>query len=194
MRVSFTEPADGLTLTDEETILGIVARAREGDESSFTALYQWYYTPIYRHLVRLVSNHEEASDLAMETFSKVWRALPSMQDTRCFRRWLYQIATNAALDHLRRKKSRPPLWENAGEDMLDKPAASFEDRVEEGELVGLALKQVQAKPRACLLLQLEGFSQAETASLLGLQTKSVGTYVSMAREQFRRAYYRLNSA
>ena len=56
---------------------------------------------------------------------------------------------------------------------------------------GYPKQPVHPKFRACLLLQLEGFDQQEIAQLLGLSKNSVATYVSVAREQFRRAYHRL---
>src|SRR6266446_3332618 len=171
----------------EDTILDAVKRAQVGDEASFTTLYQSYHRRIYYYLLRLVGNPEDASDLASETFAKAWRAIPGILDGRRFRSWLYSIATRTALDHLRLRKRGQALWGSPDEDSPDEHVTGFEDRIEEQELIRLALAQVAPKPRACLLLQLEGFSQEEIARQVGLQKKSVSTYVSMAREQFRRA-------
>jgi len=176
---------------NEEVIAEVVRKAQEGDEESFTLLYRWYYPQIYRHLLRMVLNHEDASDLASETFRKAWEGLPKIHEKWKFLHWLYSIATHVALDHLRRNKARPPFLEYPSDDQTAKDTVRFEDSVEEWELVKLALMQVAPKPRACLLLQLQGLSQDEVARLLGLNRKSVGTYVSMAREQFRQAYHRL---
>jgi len=134
---------------------------------------------------------EDASDLASETFRKAWEGLPKIHEKWKFLHWLYSIASHVALDHLRRNKARPPFLEYPSDDQTAKDTVRFEDSVEEWELVKLALMQVAPKPRACLLLQLQGLSQDEVARLLGLNRKSVGTYVSMAREQFRQAYHRL---
>src|SRR6266516_2623318 len=144
---------------DETTILDIVRRARDGDDTSFTVLYHWYYSHIYNYLVRLVGNRQDASDLVQETFVRAWRGLPGIYDGRRFRGWLYKIATNLALDHLRRKKREKAICGNAGMETTEEPTARFEGRVEERELVRLALEQVAPKPRACLLMQQEGFSQ-----------------------------------
>jgi RNA polymerase sigma-70 factor, ECF subfamily len=178
---------------DEETILDIVRKAREGDETSFTQLYQRYYTDIYKHLLRLVGNHEDAADLAAVTFTRAWRRLPGIHDGRHFRGWLYKIATNVAIDHLRNKKKKFLLWGSADEDPTDEYSVRFEDRIEVEELVRLVLKQVAPAPRACLLLHLEGFSNEEIAMFLGFKEKSVGTYLSTARKQFLRAYRRLRT-
>lgn len=188
MFLSSSEPP-----ADEETILDAIREAQAGDEESFTALYHWYYAQIYRHLLRLVGNAEDAADLSQETFSKAWRGLVGVHDGRRFRGWLYKIATNAAMDHLRRKMRGRGFWSSPDAACSEEPAINFDCQVEEQELVQLALSQVAPKPRVCLLLQLEGFSQAEIATLVGLQKKSVGTYVCTAREQFRQAYRKLEN-
>ena len=134
------------------------------------------------------------NDLAEETFIKAWYRLPRIRDEKRFRGWLYKIATNAALDHKRSKSSRKrgsQPAESLNEDYSNEYRASFEGQVEEQELIELSLKQLASRPRACLLLYQEGFSQEEIAELTGMKTKSVGTYISMAREQFRRAYNHL---
>ncbi len=89
---------------DDEQILDMVRRAKEGDNESFATLCQLYYMPIFRHLYRMVGNEEEAHDLAATTFTRVWYSLPGVSDGRHFRGWLYKIATNAALDFIRSKK------------------------------------------------------------------------------------------
>lgn len=178
---------------DEEAMLDVIRKAQEGDESSFTQLYQWYYAEIYKHLLRLVGNHEDAADLAVMTFARAWRRLPGIHDGRHFPGWLYKIATNAAIDHLRNKKKKFFLWGNAGEDSGNEHAERFEERIELEELTRLILKQIAPTPRACLLLHLEGFSNEEIAMFMGFKEKSVGTYLSTARNQFRRAYHRLKT-
>jgi RNA polymerase sigma-70 factor, ECF subfamily len=178
-------------LTGEAALLEAVRKAQCRDKEAFNTLYQWYYPQIYKHLFRLVGNSEDASDLAAETFLKAWCGLPDLHDVLRFRGWLFRIATNKALDFLRRRRGHQPSWEYLSEYHTDEQATALESRVEQTELVRLALMRVAPKPLACLLLQLEGFDHAEIAELVGLGKKSVGTYVSMAREQFRQAYYQL---
>jgi RNA polymerase sigma factor (sigma-70 family) len=176
---------------DEEIIEEVVVKAREGNDDSFAMLYQWYYKQIYWHLFRMVGNHEDTTDLAVESFTRAWRALPSLYDGRRFPGWLYRIATNTALDHLRRKKRNHSLWESADKSRIDDSIESFEKRVEMRDLIQLALLQISQKPRSCLCLHLKGFSQDEIAGQLGLGKDSVNTYISIARAQFRKAYHRL---
>ena len=70
----------------------------------------------------------------------------------------------------------------------------FEEQMEEQELIRLALEEVSPRPRTCYLLYFQaGLSHAEIAEFMGMKEKSVGTYISMARDQFRRAYNRLRN-
>lgn len=182
--------------THDEDILHLVKRAKEGDDDSFASLFELYYPQILRHLYRMVGNEEDASDLAADTFIRAWYQLPRIRDERRFRAWLYKIATNAALDYRRIRNTQKYKIQGAlslPEEYVDEGAARFEDQVEEQELIRLALEQVAPRPKACYLLYEEGFSYAEIAVLMGMKRKSVGTYISNAREQFRRAYNRLKN-
>ncbi len=176
--------------------LAVVARsARTGDKLAFDTLFQLYNTRICTYLSRMVGNDEDGGDLAQETFIKVWRALPQLQDESRFETWLYAIATHVALDYIRRRKFRWPLW-NMPDTEMDLPKSMIKEgperAVEHAEQVKLALAQVSQRYRACLLLQLvAGFSQREIAQSLKMSEKSVSVYVSRGSEQFRQAYERL---
>jgi len=181
----------------EEQASEIVRRAKEGDDESFATLYRFYYMPILRHLYRMVGNEEDAQDLAAVTFTRAWYSLPGVKDGRHFRGWLYKIATNAALDFIRSKKSKKSenaFSERLKEDYSDERATHFEDRVEEQELIRLAMDQVTPKPRACLILYEAGFGPEEIAEHLGMRKKSVITYISTARKQFLAAYHDLKNS
>ncbi len=176
--------------------MGLVERARAGDRAAFTALFQQYNAPICRYLAHLVGNEEIGRDLAQETFLAAWRSLPGLQEGLRFSSWLYRIATNQAYAHLRRARliTWLPFADAEGGSGVRHPAiAGPEHHVSEAELLDLALAEVTPKYRVCLLLQVqEGFSQREIGQLLHISEKSVGICVSRGREQFRKAYLRLN--
>jgi RNA polymerase sigma-70 factor (ECF subfamily) len=173
----------------------LVEQARAGDRAAFTALFHQYNAPICRYLAHLVGNEEAGRDLAQETFFAAWRALADLRDPARFGPWLYRIATNQANSYLRQARLTRwlPWAEPADAQAGHLPtSAGPEGQVSEAQQVAAALAQLTPKYRVCLLLQLEGgFSQREIARLLHLTEKSVSVYVSRGREEFRRAYQRL---
>lgn len=176
----------------------VAAQARAGNLDAFNTLFETYNSRICTYLARMIGNDEEGRDLAQETFLKAWSMLPAMRDPARFGPWLYRIATNIAIDHLRAQKVRRWFPWTQG-DKYEAAEQSLQTRdstecVAETELVALALASVAPRYRACLLLQIEGgFSQHEIATLLHLSEKSISIYVQRASEQFRVAYTRLTS-
>ena len=176
------------------TLIELVERAGQGDSSAFEFLFQSYNARICTYLARMVGNDEEGRELAQETFLKAWQTLPSLHDGSRFGSWLYQIATNIALDHLRRKKFRWPSWKDAlQQDLVSLTQSNGpEEQIAEGEQIKLSLKHVSPMYRACLLLQIEsGYTQREIAELLEINEKNVSVNVRRGCEQFRQAYHQL---
>lgn len=191
-------PAHDPTLAELSTeaiwFVEVVREAQTGDIAAFNALYQYYNGRIVTYLARMVGNDEEGRDLAQETFIKVWQALAKVHDETHFDTWLYRIATNTAMDHLRRRKSRWPPWKHPENETENMHVAGPEEQVEEAELIKLALAQLSPQYRACLLLQhVAGFTQREIALSLNLSEKSISIYISRGCEQFRRAYATLEN-
>jgi RNA polymerase sigma-70 factor, ECF subfamily len=181
---------------DSPWFMEIVRDAQAGNEFAFNTLFQHYNAQICTYLARMVGNDEEGRDLAQETFLKVWRTLPGMKDVAQFTTWLYRIATNTAIDHLRRRKLRWPLGKDYELHDASKHSSTTgpEEQVVEAEYIRQALAQLSPQYRACLLLQLvAGFSQREIAMSLNLSEKSISIYVSRGLEQLRKAYERLEN-
>lgn len=194
MSIPARNPTLSVLSTDTEWFVQVVRDAQAGNLSAFNTLYQHYNGRICTFLARMVGNDEEGRDLAQETFIKVWRALAQVQDETQFDTWLYRIATNTAIDHLRRRKSRWPLWKNSDDETEYMSMAGPEGQVEEAEIVKLALAQLSPQYRACLLLQhVVGLTQREIAKSLNLSEKSISIYINRGCEQFRQAYERLTN-
>jgi RNA polymerase sigma factor (sigma-70 family) len=81
-----------------------VAEALHGNQAAYEALMNKYRAALYRHIARLIHNPQEVEDLVQETFIKAFTALESYSTEFAFSTWLYKIATNHAIDYLRRKK------------------------------------------------------------------------------------------
>ena len=88
----------------------LVERMLEGDAHAFELLFDRYGEIIRRHLVRLVHDGAVAQDLAQEVFLRVWTRAEQWNGRGAFRAWLYRVATNLALNHLRsvhRRREQP---------------------------------------------------------------------------------------
>jgi RNA polymerase sigma-70 factor (ECF subfamily) len=76
--------------------LDLINRTAAGDREAFNELVLKYQKPLYYLLYRMVSNHEDASDLLQKTFVKAFTGLDSFERRSTFKTWLYQIAINLA--------------------------------------------------------------------------------------------------
>ncbi len=86
--------------SDKELIL----RHLEGDAQAFSLLVDRYLPQIYNFTYRLTRSKEEAEDTSQETFIKAWKHIDRFDTTQSFKTWIYKIARNTAIDHLRKKK------------------------------------------------------------------------------------------
>ncbi|MGH9362698.1 MAG: RNA polymerase sigma factor, partial [Thermoanaerobaculia bacterium] len=82
----------------------LVASAVAGSERAYYDLVRRYERPVYALLLRMVREPAPAEDLAQEVFVKAYRALARYDPARKFSSWLFKIAHNTALDHLRRQE------------------------------------------------------------------------------------------
>src|ERR687897_16385 len=93
------EEPEWTRLTDQEVVL----LARSGREAAFRELVRRYERPVFSLLYRMVRDRGLAEDLAQETFIKVLNGIRSYRPEFKFSSWIFKIANNAAIDHLRRK-------------------------------------------------------------------------------------------
>jgi len=100
------------------------ARLRRGDPAAFEALLERYQNQLYRYLLRMVREPATAEDLFQQTWLRVAEKIRSYNPQRSFEAWLFSVARNLAIDHLRRYKP----------ESLDEPLATGETRAD--QLVG----------------------------------------------------------
>lgn len=170
--------------------MGQESWAREADRARFAALAGTHEAELGRYLQRMVGDRELARDLVQETLLSALRAWPPAADTN-LRAWLYRIATNHALSHLRRRRliAWVPLSRLLGTGR-EPGRASHSERVETGQAIAAALAQLAPADRACLLLDAAGFTSAELAEHLGCALGAARTRLCRARAAFRRQYQR----
>jgi RNA polymerase sigma factor (sigma-70 family) len=177
----------------EEPCPDIVERAQAGDRDAYTWLFQQHVGSIYKYLVYLTGNEEDAADLTQQTFLQAWLRLPTLHTPTLFQTWLFMIARNLAYDQGRLHRRSPAMQSLETLDPSD--VISHHPGLEASVIAMELIKQVFAaltpKLRDCLLLQEMGFAHAEIAALVGISRASVSTYLSLARKQFVQVYLQI---
>ena len=92
---------------DDLTERRLVEAAQDGDQGAFAELVRRYDRSVLRIALRLLPSREDAQDAYQDAFIKAYRRLDTFRFQCRFHTWLYRIATNVCLDHLRRRKARP---------------------------------------------------------------------------------------
>ncbi len=85
----------------------LIEQYLKGDNKSFDILVARYLKPIYSFIYKNIGNPAEAEDITQDVFVRVWKNLRKFDQKRSFKPWIFQIAKNASIDYLRKKKSIP---------------------------------------------------------------------------------------
>lgn len=93
-------------LAAKAEIFLLVQQAKKGDELAFGQLMKRYRLSVYYLILRMVKNEDDAEDLTIEVFSKVYFNLDMYAETHSFSTWLFKIASNHSIDFLRKKKNK----------------------------------------------------------------------------------------
>ena len=168
----------------------LVALAGEAPADALEAMYSAYKGRIYTFLLRFLGDPELADDVTQETFTKAYRALGSLSNGHRVLPWLYRIASNAAIDQIRRRKRFGWLRLGAVKDTADEPHVRDEHgRVPEREHIQAVLRSLPAENAMALLLHaVEGYSYVEIAEIQGCTMTAVRSRIARARASFRREY------
>ena len=166
----------------EERLSGLIAAARAGDRAALEALVQSIERRVYVLAYRLVGDASAAEDVAQEVFLKICRRLSQFREGGNFWGWVYRITVNQVRDWWR-SANLPAL------ELLDRPAPPGFSPAQDEQLrrVTEAMRALTEKERAALVLtEIEGFSSAEAARILGTLAINVRTRASQARKKVRR--------
>lgn len=186
----------------------VVALAQQGRELAFRELIRRYERPVFSLVFRMVRDRETAEDLAQETFIKVLNHVDRYRPEFKFSSWLFKIANNVAIDHIRKRHLETVSMDgspHAGT-AAEIEATSFDVSVHqesaleelESRELGSAIEQAIAKLRpeyrSCIMLRhVEGRSYEEIAATLDLPLGTVKTYIHRARHELRRALEHLRT-
>ncbi len=176
----------------------LVERVVAGDGEAFRLLVERHQRPVYGLLLRLVRQPALAEDLAQETLIKAYRAIATFDRSRKFSSWLFKIAHNTAIDHLRRKRPPTVPLESDEEDRagplarLAAPESGSPEARARGRDLAEALEETLQALRpdyreAVLLRFQQGLAYEEIAEILDLPLGTVKTHLHRARKQMATA-------
>ncbi|MGE5222604.1 MAG: sigma-70 family RNA polymerase sigma factor [Omnitrophica WOR_2 bacterium] len=166
--------------------------SQTGQTSAFEALFRENWNRVCNILFRLVGDRDEAEDLALEVFWRLYRRPADRGQDPNLHGWLYRVATNLGYNALRSRKRRQQYEEEAGRLDLEHgdsavPDAAI-DQVDERQTVRRALAQMKPRSAQLLVLRSSGLSYAEIAQSLGVSPTSVGTLLVRAEQEFEKQY------
>jgi RNA polymerase sigma-70 factor (ECF subfamily) len=180
----------------------VVALAQQGQERAFRELIRRYERPVFSLVYRMVRDRELAEDLAQDTFIKVLNHIDRYRPEFKFSSWLFKIANNVAIDHLR-KRQLPTVTMHGSPNAVTPEAieaTSFDAVVpqesaldeiearETGTAIEQAIASLRPEYRACIMLRhVEDRSYEEIAATLDLPLGTVKTYIHRARHELRQA-------
>lgn len=171
----------------------LVERALTGEETAYGELVEKYRNALYHHIRRITRERAEVEDLVQETFIKAFSALESYSTQFAFSTWLYKIATNHAIDFLRKKKLRTqsidkPIQTKEGEMEMELPDTTYRpDRhIVEDQRRSLIQEAIDALPpkyyKVIVLRHQHEKSYEEIAQELDLPLGTVKAHIFRARE------------
>jgi RNA polymerase sigma-70 factor, ECF subfamily len=165
-------------------------------QAEFEAFFRRHHQNIFGYLWRMTGEEQAAYDLSQETFIRAWQRFAILQRYDHPAGWLFPVATNLALKHLRHRRVAARLVTTTlpDDDGPVESAASYADHAEQvaqDDLVRLILLALSPRPRAVLVLHdVYGLSNDEVAQALNMTHAAVKMMLCRAREQFRIRYQR----
>ena len=199
MTMIMAEPA---TITDPEPAaplaeMDLVKRAQRGDLTAYDELVKRYQERIYATIYHMTSNHEDANDLAQESFVKAFQALKSFKGGSSFYTWLYRIAVNKTINFLKQRKNRQHMSLNDldfnaehNPDLValisDKTPRRDAGLSELQEKLNAALLKLSESHRLAVVLHdVQGLSHEEIAKIMHCNIGTVRSRLFYARQQLQ---------
>ncbi|HEX3857313.1 MAG TPA: sigma-70 family RNA polymerase sigma factor [Verrucomicrobiae bacterium] len=177
--------------------MDLVHLAQRGDLAAYDELIQRYQQRIYATVYHMTSNHEDANDLAQDSFIKAYQALKSFKGGSSFYTWLYRIAVNKTINFLKQRKNRTHMSLNDldfntenNPDLValisDKTPRRDAGLKELSEKLNAALLKLSEPHRLVMVLHdVQGLSHEEVAEVMECNIGTVRSRLFYARQQMQ---------
>ncbi len=178
-------------IVDDEIL---VVQFQTGRQEAFDELMKRYKHKIYAYLLRSVRNYEDAEELTLEVFVKVYRALSKWRPEARFSTWLYKIAKNLSIDHHRAKSRRftyslddeeLSIKDPVATDLRSNPEWQLEEN-DRNRIIREAVDALSPKQKETFMLyRYEGLQIREIAEVLGMAEGTVKIHLHRAMKKLR---------
>ncbi|MGE5206354.1 MAG: sigma-70 family RNA polymerase sigma factor [Chlamydiota bacterium] len=169
-------------------------RSMQWPEPEFEAVFLEHYARIVSVLLRLLGERTRAEELANDVFWRLYRTPALRQANGQVGGWLYRTATNLGIDALRASARRRKYEDAAARSQETTAADPLAEmvRAEQRRRVRAVLAVLKPAQAQILILRASGFSYKEVADVLEVSPRGIGTMLSRAQTEFRRAYVELH--
>ncbi len=165
--------------------LALLEQVRSGDQQAFGVLVTELYPNVYRAALRVLRQEQEAEDVAQDVFLKIWRDPPELRADANLKAWSARVATNGAIDRLRKKK--PDISDDLP-DQVD-PAVSADEAMQADEAAGAVQQAIDHLPErqrlALVLTYYQGLPNKEAADLLDVSVDALESLLARARRALK---------
>jgi RNA polymerase sigma-70 factor, ECF subfamily len=164
--------------------------ALAGQFDDFEALFRRYERSVTGYLWRMVGDDDIACDLAQETFVRAWQHFDELKTYEFQQAWLFRVATNLALNHLRGRVASVNIAE-LHEDTPQLQLSDHANSLAEREMITQILQELSPRQRSVLVLRsVYGLSCGELGRVLGISFEAAKIALRRARTKFRAGYLR----
>ena len=173
-------------MSEEQLDREYVERCLRGDLDAFSMLIDRYQAPVFRIVLNMVGNYEDAKEVLQQVFMKAFEHLSSYDPNRKFFSWIYRVAVNESINHIRARRPLEPLTEDVRGSLWD-PARTFEERERDGKVRDAVAELSETYRPVVILRHFAHLSYEEIAEVLGLPEKTVKSRLFTARQLLRDA-------
>jgi RNA polymerase sigma-70 factor (ECF subfamily) len=165
----------------------LVRQIQSGEAAAFDELMRRYKHPVVNFVFRMLGNAADADDVAQDVFVRVHQKLNTYRPATKFSTWLFALARNAAIDHLRWRARHPvESMESAPEISASSGTVEAVDAREIGALISAEVAKLPEDQRTALVLsEYQGMSHAEIGAIMRCSEKSVESRLYRARQTLR---------
>jgi RNA polymerase sigma-70 factor (ECF subfamily) len=173
-------------MNEEEIDRDAIERCRSGDVEAFGTLIDRYERPVYNAILHMVGDAEDAREVCQQVFMKAFEHLGSFDTNRRFFSWIYRVAMNESINHLKSRRMHEPLSDKLPYSHPN-PAEQYES-IEQRDHLQKAITALDDNYRSVLILRhFIHLSYREIADILNVTEAIVKSRLFTARQLLRQA-------